>query len=121
MHPCVTKSCGLLAATLVAAALIGSAGGAQAVECRSEKGAGFPWSWRQIDGKQCWYKGKPGMDKKLLSWADSTPAPKAPRPRPRPSVAAENTAEREELLHSYWPLLPQADVFGDRFDVRGQR
>ena len=30
---------------------------------------------RQIDGKRCWYKGKAGMDKKLLRWAENAKAP----------------------------------------------
>jgi hypothetical protein len=108
------------------AALIGSAGNAQAVECQSEKGAGYPWAWREIDGKRCWYKGQPGMDKKLLRWAESgTTAPAAASAsasaKRRPPVTTED-AERERLLRSYWPPLPPADVFGDRFNaVRGDR
>jgi hypothetical protein len=26
------------------------------------------WSWRQIDGRQCWYEGKPMLSKSLLEW-----------------------------------------------------
>jgi hypothetical protein len=44
------------------------------VECRSAKPAGAReyWSWRQIDGRQCWYAGRPGRSKDTLHW----PAPK---------------------------------------------
>jgi hypothetical protein len=97
----------------LAMALIGSVGTAHAIDCRSEKGEGYPWAWRQIDGKRCWYKGKAGMDKKLLRWAENSRAPAAAR---KPAVS-EDRAERERLLHSYWPLLPPVDVFNDRFDA----
>jgi hypothetical protein len=26
------------------------------------------WSWRLIDGRQCWYEGKPMLSKSLLAW-----------------------------------------------------
>jgi hypothetical protein len=29
------------------------------------------WSWRMIDGRKCWYEGKPLLSKSLLEW----PAP----------------------------------------------
>jgi hypothetical protein len=122
-----------------AVALTGSMGTAHAVECQSEKGAGYPWAWREIDGKRCWYKGKPGMDKKLLRWAESPSAAAAPKSTPKstPKDAAKNAlkgapkgtpkstpkrapslitdyAEREVLLHSYWPPLPPSNVVNDR-------
>ena len=64
MHPALTKS-----SLFLAALLIGSPADASVIQCQSEKGAGYPWSWREIDGKRCWYKGTPGMDKKQLRWA----------------------------------------------------
>jgi len=107
-----------LSCAFLAVALIGSAGNAQ-MECQSEKGAGYPWAWRDIDGKRCWYKGKAGMDKKLLRW-ETTRAPAAGKRKP--PVMITDPAEREGLLHGYWPPLPPTDVFGDRFeDVRGRK
>ena len=100
MHRRITKSC-----VFLAVALIGSAGNARAIECQSEKGTGYPWSWRQIDGKQCWYKGLPGMDKKQLHWAEATSALSAAK-RP-PSATNDGDDDDERLLHSYWPPLPQ--------------
>jgi hypothetical protein len=98
-----------LSCTILAVALIGSAGNAQ-VACLSEKGAGYPWAWREIDGKRCWYKGKSGMDKKLLRWE----AAKSPAASKRtPSVIIKDSAERDRLLHSYWPPLPP-DFFENR-------
>jgi hypothetical protein len=107
-----------LSCAFLAVALIGSAGNAQ-IECQSEKGAGYPWAWREIDGKRCWYKGKAGMDKKLLRW-ETTRAPAAGKRKP--PVMITDPAERERLFHSYWPPLPPTDVFGDRFEsVRGRK
>src|SRR6195256_5357167 len=34
------------------------------------------WSWRLIDGRQCWYEGKPMLSKSLLEW----PAQASPQP-----------------------------------------
>jgi hypothetical protein len=31
------------------------------------------WSWRLIDGRKCWYEGKPGLSKSLLEWPKETP------------------------------------------------
>jgi len=96
-------------------------------ECQSEKGAGYPWAWREIDGKRCWYKGQPGMDKKLLQWAESAGTPAAAKSlaaatkrsaarRSSPSSITDY-GEHDRLLHSYWPPLPPVDVFNDRFDA----
>jgi hypothetical protein len=116
MHPALTKSCIFLTAVL-----IGSPASASVIECRSEKAAGYPWSWREIDGKRCWYKGMPGLDKKQLRWAATKTSPSSAAPRRAPSVMIEGTAERERLLHSYWPQLPRADIFSERFEaVRGE-
>ncbi len=107
---------------VLAAVLIGAPANASAVECQSEKGAGYPWSWREIEGKRCWYKGTPGMDKKQLYWAGTKASASSAAPRRAPPAKVEETAERERLLRSYWPPLPRADLFGERFEaVRGER
>lgn len=111
----MTKSFAFLAVALTC-----SAGNAQPIVCQSEKGAGYPWAWREIDGKRCWYKGKAGMDKKQLRWAETTKTPAAGTKRRAPAMI-EGTPERERLLHSYWPPLPQTNIFGDFFDTLHRR
>ena len=32
------------------------------------------WSWRLIDGRKCWYEGKPMLSKSLLEWPAQTTA-----------------------------------------------
>ena len=51
-------------------ALFGLATPAQAKQCRTERpsDAQAYWSYRLIDGKKCWYEGKPGYSKSLLQW-----------------------------------------------------
>jgi hypothetical protein len=50
---------------------------ANSVECQAELPAARTgnWSWRNIDGKRCWYAGRPGRDKASLQWPRSAPQP----------------------------------------------
>jgi hypothetical protein len=45
------------------------------VLCRSEKPSNRAewWAYRIVDGKQCWYPGRPGMAKNLLRWEQKIP------------------------------------------------
>jgi hypothetical protein len=36
------------------------------------------WSYRLIDGRKCWYEGKPGLSKSLLEWPKEVSARPAP-------------------------------------------
>ena len=47
---------------------------AETIECRARPESREYWSWRQIDGRRCWFKGHRRIDKKLLSWGPRTPA-----------------------------------------------
>ena len=121
MHLSTTRSFPFLAAALIGSTLIGSTVSVHAIDCLPEKGEGYPWAWRQIDGKRCWYKGTAGMDKKYLRWAETTNAPAPPRKRPVSTLIGD-PGEREHLLHSYWPPVPPVDIFSDRFEAaRGER
>jgi len=44
---------------------------AQAKQCSTERPANARsfWSYRLIDGRKCWYEGKPMLSKSLLHWA----------------------------------------------------
>src|SRR5258705_7543318 len=54
-----------------------SATASSAVECRAELPSARTdyWSWRIIDGKRCWYPGRPGMSKDKLQWPRSAQEP----------------------------------------------
>jgi hypothetical protein len=65
---------------------------AAAIECSAERlqsGKGH-WSWRMIDGKKCWYPGRPGMAKDRLHWPAATTETRARKALGSvPVVAAE--------------------------------
>ena|ERR1700742_2532986 len=56
----------------------------------SAKAQGY-WSWRMIDGRKCWYEGKPMLSKSLLVWS-ARPAAKA-EPETVASVATEKPGD----------------------------
>jgi hypothetical protein len=74
----------VLGAEIVSAltvAFIFSATPTQAKQCSTERppDARSYWSYRLIDGRKCWYEGKPMLSKSLLHWAASPSAPAKPR------------------------------------------
>jgi len=52
---------------------------------------GHWWSYRLIDGRKCWYEGKPGLSKGLLEWTKEASA------RPAPDEEITNAARPEKL------------------------
>lgn len=51
------------------------------VEAKQQCSAAMPssqngrwWSYRLIDGRKCWYEGKPGLSKALLEWPKTASA-----------------------------------------------
>jgi len=72
-------------------------------ECRNRpESSSSYWSWRLIDNRKCWFRGRASMDKRLLYWA-TNPAPLPP--------------EREEKPHV--PLaLPKAPAIAGEFELR---
>jgi hypothetical protein len=86
----------VLAAAILLVPLSTAANGA--VECKAELPAARSghWSWRNIDGKRCWYPGQPGVDRASLQWPRSTPTP-----------ARNDAAPDQALLESYWPKLEE--------------
>ena len=71
------------ASSSVAVALLLISSGASATECQSSPGYdGVWWSYRIVDGRKCWYQGKPGRSRDLLHWAKQSPPPVVTRPDP---------------------------------------
>lgn len=56
--------------------------------CEEKKGSSkHYWSWRIIDGKKCWYPGRPGKPKSELQWeVIDTSIPELPREGEQPEV-----------------------------------
>ena len=60
-------------ATGVTALIIGGTALAKQ-QCSTSAGSGGFWSWRMIDGRKCWYEGKPMISRDLLEWSAETKA-----------------------------------------------
>jgi hypothetical protein len=68
-------------ASVLTVALFFSATPAQAKQCSTERpsNARTYWSYRLIDGRKCWYEGKPMLSKSLLHWPAAQTAQANPR------------------------------------------
>lgn len=75
---------GVHAAMILAAASLVAATSAYAIQCSAERpsNARTYWSYRLIDGRKCWYEGKPMLSKASLHWATSRSASAASRTEP---------------------------------------
>jgi hypothetical protein len=78
--------------TFVAALLLGM----PKVEAKQQCSAASPsnqngkwWSYRLIDGRKCWYEGKPGLSKALLEW------PKGVAEQPSPKAASAQPSRKD--------------------------
>lgn len=77
-------SCSIVLTVLVAALFSAPAAPAIAKQqCSASTGAHGYWSWRLIDGRKCWYEGKPNLSKSSLEW----PARPAVKPDAEEEVA----------------------------------
>lgn len=97
---------------------------AKAIECQpsAQSGDGH-WSWRLIDGRQCWYKGQSGMDKSLLHWpAAESGSPKIEAtPEERKVAETQPIAEMRPIPPEVWqmlPIVPPQPTFEDRWRLR---
>src|SRR5262245_28203538 len=74
------RACALIA-VLIAGALIDVARGGDLVECELQRvtGDGRHWAYRIVDGRECWYPGRPGKPKDELFW-DRGSRPSARQP-----------------------------------------
>jgi hypothetical protein len=88
----MAKSVSLLtsAACVAALAIVGIATAQAKQSCRvaADSGHGY-WSWRMIEGRKCWYEGKPMLSKSMLEWPTSAKAAPAPRRERAPVPEAE--------------------------------
>jgi len=82
----------------------------QANQCSAEPppNARSYWSYRLIDGRKCWYEGKPMLSKSILHWL------------PRRTAQADPPGELNVLPENYYNLLDaQASIQdSDAFEAR---
>ena len=63
----------ILGSSLVAVAVAGELSDCQTrIQREGPKDLTY-WSWRTIDGRQCWYRGDRWKPKEELRWADTVP------------------------------------------------
>lgn len=70
---------GALALAIIVILSISYARSAELLECSSRKRGDGYWSWREVDGRRCWYPGRPGKSKTELHWS-RMPTPQDARP-----------------------------------------
>src|SRR5258708_8920583 len=69
------------------------------------------WSWRLIDGRKCWYEGKPMLSKSLLEW----PAQASAQPNPDRESASVLPEKPGNLLDSQAWAPNDSDTFETRW------
>jgi hypothetical protein len=86
-----------IAPCVAALLLIGTPG----VEAKQQCSAARPsnpngqwWSYRLIDGRKCWYAGKPMLSKALLEWRKEASAPPAIRTEVKNTEVKNKVAEK---------------------------
>lgn len=88
---------------------------AQAIQCSiaAPRDARGHWSWREIDGRRCWYEGKPGVSKSLLEWPEQTPVQ---TDSAAPEAGA--TEKRDDPLDAQASMPKDDDSFEARWRAR---
>jgi hypothetical protein len=102
-------------AALVPIGMLTAQAKAQIRECvASPSKAQGHWSWRQIDGRKCWYAGKTMISKSLLRWPAAAPAQAKLKAAPPASVAME---KRSDPMNAQARMLDD-DSFESRWRAR---
>jgi hypothetical protein len=96
---------------------------AQAKQCSAAMPSdpqGRWWSYRFIDGRKCWYEGKPMLSKSLLHWPDETSAlPPSVRELPPPKKETISTLAETPNIRSDREACCRAEIEGsDSFEAR---
>jgi hypothetical protein len=69
------------------------------------------WSYRLIDGRKCWYEGKPMLSKSLLEWPKEASA----QPAFKREVQSVVTEKPGNLLDAQARALKDSDTFEARW------
>jgi hypothetical protein len=72
------------------------------------------WSWRMIDGRKCWYEGKPMLSKTRLEWPSESAAHSDIKAHAA-NVAPEN---RNVAPESHGVESPRLESHGDPMDAQ---
>ena len=94
----------VLAASIAALSIVGAAEAKQ--QCSVSAGKGY-WSWRMIDGRKCWYEGKPMLSKAMLEWPAESAA--------QPDTTADTASVAPERRR---PESQRSESHGDPMDAQ---
>jgi hypothetical protein len=83
----------LLAGFIVGLVIAGAVEAKQ--QCSVSAGSQGYWSWRMIDGRKCWYEGKPMLSRAMLEW----PAESAAQTDTKADTASVAPASRRSESH----------------------
>ncbi len=85
----------LIASLLVCTIVVAPGAHAESIACAAEvpKPAKGHWYYRLIDGRKCWYQGKPMLTKSSLHWPKETPPAEAEAEPPVQARAIEPAPE----------------------------
>ena len=78
---------------------------------------GHWWSYRVIDGRKCWYEGKPGLSKSLLQWPQEMPAEVA-QAAPKAITRTAPEQPRHALESRAWAPNAQVPIDAETFRER---
>ncbi|HMM88479.1 MAG TPA: hypothetical protein PKA25_04820 [Bradyrhizobium sp.] len=99
---------------------LGSAKPALAKECSSDRpsNARSYWSYRLIDGRKCWYEGKPMLSKSLLHWPKLRSARAAPAQEPNVTPANRyNLLDAQASISSDAAAQPASEARPETVDA----
>ena len=85
-------------------------------QCSVSAGQGY-WSWRMIDGRKCWYEGKPMLSRAMLEW----PAKSAAQPDTKAdavSVAPANRHSESQRAESQRAESQRVESHGDPMNAQ---
>jgi hypothetical protein len=87
---------------LISGALSDLAHGGDLVECEPQRvtGDGRHWAYRIVDGRECWYPGRPGKPKNELFWRQTVDQPEAETETKPPSPLAAAPPEKSETTEA---------------------
>ena len=85
-----------------------AAAAADLTVCQASKGTMREyWSWREIDGRKCWFVGRPGSKAKTqLRWESTNNNRPIAR---RPEIPPSSQSEQDLGLTCCWPDLQQLE------------
>src|SRR5262249_24943993 len=107
------RAAGVLIALLISCALIDVARGGDLAQCEPQRVTGGYWAYRIIDGRECWYQGRPGKPKNELFWPRS-PTARQPMDQPEGENWAYRIIDGRECWYQGRPGKPKNELFWPR-------